>query len=127
MKTIVQLVLLVSIAVGCLAQSQAGDPAQQPRQTLETSDTGVVPLARPYAISTAPHFAVLVQFPRADSIRRIAWNEVGRKVNPGEAAINASSEMVMVTCVISDVPIQYSDCGGQSPIRPASKAMLLRE
>jgi hypothetical protein len=75
MKTIVQLVLLVSIAVGCLAQSQAGDPAQQPRQTLETSDTGVVPLARPYAISTAPHFAVLVQFPKADSIRRIALGD----------------------------------------------------
>jgi hypothetical protein len=75
MKTIVQLALLVSIAVGCLAQSQAGDPAQQPRQTLETSDTGVVPLARPYAISTAPHFAVLVQFPKADSIRRIALGD----------------------------------------------------
>jgi len=72
MKTVVQLALLASIAVGCLAQSQAGDPAQQPRPTLETSDTGVVPLARPYAISTTPHFAVLVQFPKADSIRRIA-------------------------------------------------------
>lgn len=75
MKTIAHLALLVSIAVGCLAQSQPSDAAQQPRRTPETSDTGVVPLARPYAISTAPHFAVLVQFPKADSIRRIALGD----------------------------------------------------
>jgi len=75
MKTIAQFTLLVSIAVGCLAQSQAGDAAQQPRRTPETIDTGLVPLARPYAISTAAHFAVLVQFPKADSIRRIALGD----------------------------------------------------
>jgi hypothetical protein len=34
-----------------------------------------VPLAQPYTISTAPHFAVLVQFPQADSIRRIALGD----------------------------------------------------
>ena len=74
MKTLA-LALLVSIAVGCLAQSQPSDAAQQPRRSPETSDAGVVPLARPYAISTAPHFAVLVQFPKADSIRRIALGD----------------------------------------------------
>src|SRR6184192_3060278 len=75
MKMITQLTLLVSIAAGSLAQSQAGDAAQQSRRTPETNDTGVVSLARPYAISTAPHFAVLVQFPKADSIRRIALGD----------------------------------------------------
>jgi hypothetical protein len=74
-KIIAQFALLVSIAVGSLAQSQAGDSAQQPRRNPETSDTGVVPLTRPYTISTAPHFAVLVQFPKADSIRRIALGD----------------------------------------------------
>jgi hypothetical protein len=74
MKKIPQLILLI-IAVGCLAQSQAGDAAQQPKTASNGSDTGVVPLARPYAISTAPHFAVLVQFPKADSIRRIALGD----------------------------------------------------
>jgi hypothetical protein len=74
MRKIAQLTLLF-VAVGCLAQSQAGDAAQQPKTTSNGSDTGVVPLARPYAISTAPHFAVLVQFPKADSIRRIALGD----------------------------------------------------
>ena len=73
MNTIAQLTLLVSVAAGSLAQSQTGDAPQQ-RRTLET-DTGVVALARPYAISTAAHFAVLVQFPKADSIRRIALGD----------------------------------------------------
>jgi hypothetical protein len=75
MKTIAHLALLVSIAAGCPAQSQPSDAAQQPSLTTEASDTGVVPLDRPYAISTAPHFAVLVQFPKADSIRRIALGD----------------------------------------------------
>jgi hypothetical protein len=75
MKSIVQLTLLLSIAVGCLAQSQAGGVAQQPKANAVGNDTGVVPLVRPYAISTAPHFAVLVQFPKADSIRRIALGD----------------------------------------------------
>ncbi len=74
MRKIAQLIMLF-IAVGCLAQSQAGDVAQQSKLTHSSSDTGVVPLARPYAISTAPHFAVMVQFPNADSIRRIALGD----------------------------------------------------
>lgn len=74
MRKIAQLTLLF-VAVGCLAQSEAGDAAQQLRLTSSGSDTGVVPLARPYAISTAPHFAVMVQFPKADSIRRIALGD----------------------------------------------------
>ena len=74
MRKIAQLTWLF-FAVGCLAQSQAGDTAQQSKLISSGSDTGVVPLARPYAISTAPHFAVLVQFPKADSIRRIALGD----------------------------------------------------
>lgn len=75
MKSIVELTLLLSIAVGSLAQPQAGGAAQQPKTNPDGNDTGVVPLVRPYAISTAPHFAVLVQFPKADSIRRIALGD----------------------------------------------------
>src|SRR5437870_4262182 len=74
MRRIAQLGFLF-IAVACLAQSQAGSIAQQPGATSNGGDTGVVTLVRPYAISTAPHFAVLVQFPRADSIRRIALGD----------------------------------------------------
>ena len=75
MKSTVQLALFVSIAVGCFAQSQTGGAAQQPKTNPDGNDTGVVPLSQPYAISTAPHFAVLVQFPKADSIRRIALGD----------------------------------------------------
>lgn len=74
MRKIAHLTLLF-IAVGCLAQSQSGGTEQQPRTISNGSDTGVVPLARPYAISTALHFAVLVQLPKADSIRRIALGD----------------------------------------------------
>src|SRR5213594_3762923 len=74
MRRIAQLGFLF-IAVACLAQSQAGSIAQQPGATSNGGDTGVVTLVRPYAISTAPHFAVLVQFPKADSIRRIALGD----------------------------------------------------
>ena len=73
MRKIARLTLLF-VAVSCLAQSQDGDAAQEPKTT-SNGDTGVVPLARPYAISTAPHFAVLVQFPKSDSIRRIALGD----------------------------------------------------
>src|SRR5262249_14273445 len=45
---------------------------------------------------------------------------------PSEADINAWLEIVMVTCAISHAPIQCSNCGGHSPIRPASKVMRLR-
>src|SRR6266700_2129301 len=74
MRRIAQLGFLF-IAVACLAQSQAGSIAQQPGATSNGGDTGVVTLVRPYAISTAPHFAVLVEFPKADSIRRIALGD----------------------------------------------------
>lgn len=75
MKTIARLVLVLSVAIGCLGQSQAGDAAQQTTRAPDVNGNGLVPLARPYAISTAPHFAVLVQFPKADSIRRIALGD----------------------------------------------------
>ncbi len=35
----------------------------------------VTPLIYPYSISTEPHFAVFVEFPKADSIRRIALGD----------------------------------------------------
>ncbi len=71
MTRIIRFVLLSLLASSCLAQSQNGTT----QQALATGDTGLVPLASPYTISTAPHFAVLVQFPRADSIRRIALGD----------------------------------------------------
>ena len=74
MRRIVQLAVLF-LSVHCLAQAQAVSAAQQPGATSNGGDTGVVTLVRPYAISTAPHFAVLVQFPKADSIRRIALGD----------------------------------------------------
>ena len=65
------LVLLVCIScVACLAQSEATELAKQSRD-----DSGVVSLSYPYSISTEPHFAVFVEFPKADSIRRIALGD----------------------------------------------------
>jgi hypothetical protein len=55
--------------VACAGQSETGTAKQA------AQETGLVPLAPPYTISTAPHFAVLVQFPRGDSIRRIALGD----------------------------------------------------
>jgi hypothetical protein len=74
MREIAQLTFLF-FALTCLGHAQAGDAAQPSKITSNGSDTEVVPLVRPYAISTAPHFAVLVQFPKADSIRRIALGD----------------------------------------------------
>jgi hypothetical protein len=71
MTKITHFMLLLLLAIGCMAQAQKPNRSQQ----LAVSDTGLVPLAPPYTISTAPHFAVLVQFPRADSIRRIALGD----------------------------------------------------
>jgi hypothetical protein len=56
-------------------QSQTTDAALRVKTKSGAGDAGLVPLVRPYAISTAPHFAVLVQFPKADSIRRIALGD----------------------------------------------------
>ena len=73
-KTLLFLVFLLC-AVCCTAQTI---DAEQPNVTAPVdggSDSGLVPLAPPYTISTAPHFAVLVQFPRQDSIRRIALGD----------------------------------------------------
>jgi hypothetical protein len=71
MTRVISFVLLSLLASSCLTQSQNGTT----QQALAAGDTGLVPLASPYTISTAPHFAVLVQFPRADSIRRIALGD----------------------------------------------------
>jgi hypothetical protein len=71
MTKTVHFMLLLLFAASCMAQAQ-NDSKQAGAATF---DTGLVPLAPPYTISTAPHFAVLVQFPRADSIRRIALGD----------------------------------------------------
>lgn len=60
---------------GCMAQSGPSDTEEPPKQAANATDTDPVPLAYPYAISTAPHVAVFVEFPRADSIRRIALGD----------------------------------------------------
>lgn len=69
MKRFTHFLLLLLFAAGCMAQSQNSTTQQS------APDTGLVPLAPPYTIATAPHFAVLIQFPRADSIRRIALGD----------------------------------------------------
>ena len=71
MTRMIHFMLLLLLAAGCMAQSQKPSKPQQ----VPGSDNGLMPLAAPYTISTAPHFAVLVQFPRADSIRRIALGD----------------------------------------------------
>ena len=67
-------VLAMLICVGCcacLAQSHTIAAVTQP----PSADKGVVPLSYPYSISTEPHFAIFVEFPKADSIRRIALGD----------------------------------------------------
>jgi hypothetical protein len=81
MKRVAQICLLLLCAAGCIAQTENDQPklmasaADTTPLTTAASATGLVPLPAPYTISTAPHFAVLVQFPRADSIRRIALGD----------------------------------------------------
>ena len=68
-------VLIMLVGAGCcacLAQSHAIAAVTQPSSA---ADSGVVRLSYPYSISTAPHFAIFVEFPRADSIRRIALGD----------------------------------------------------
>jgi len=69
MTKIINFIILLVSALSCMAQPQDGKAQQT------APETGLVPLSAPYAISTAPHFAVLVEFPRADSIRRIALGD----------------------------------------------------
>jgi hypothetical protein len=82
MKRVAQICLLLLCAAGCIAQTEKDQPklmasAANTKPSLITapSEAGLVPLLPPYTISTAPHFAVLVQFPRQDSIRRIALGD----------------------------------------------------
>ncbi len=71
--------LVAVIFIGCFncfAQSHAIVAATQPANAKHAaSDSGVVPLSYPYSISTEPHFAIFVEFPKADSIRRIALGD----------------------------------------------------
>ena len=69
MTKIIHFIILLVFALSRMAHSQDGTAEQS------APDTGLVPLSAPYTISTAPHFAVLVEFPRADSIRRIALGD----------------------------------------------------
>src|SRR5690348_2369133 len=61
----------------CFAQSESAATMKQPQgeQAPSAADAGVTPLTYPYSISTEPHFAVFVEFPKADSIRRIALGD----------------------------------------------------
>lgn len=73
-RAIPYIVLVLLVAMNCAAQTE---DRVQPTPTAPdaTTEAGLTPLVPPYAISTAPHFAVLVEFPRADSIRRIALGD----------------------------------------------------
>ena len=71
------LVLVGTASISCFAQSKPM-AAMKPAAGIQPSsaaETGVVPLTYPYSISTEPHFAVFVEFPKADSIRRIALGD----------------------------------------------------
>jgi hypothetical protein len=68
------------VGIGCLAcfaqsESAATVKQQQEEQASNAADAGVTPLTYPYSISTEPHFAVFVEFPKVDSIRRIALGD----------------------------------------------------
>src|SRR5207253_6017598 len=71
------LALIGTGGIPCFAQSKPMAAMKQPEgiQPYSTTETGVVPLSYPYSISTEPHFAVFVEFPKADSIRRIALGD----------------------------------------------------
>jgi len=71
------LVLVGTASIRCFAQSKPMAAMKQPGgiQPSSAIETGVVPLTYPYSISTEPHFAVFVEFPKADSIRRIALGD----------------------------------------------------
>lgn len=73
-RAIPYIVLVLFVAMNCAAQTE---DRVQPAPTAPDAmtESGLTPLVPPYAISTAPHFAVLVEFPRADSIRRIALGD----------------------------------------------------
>jgi hypothetical protein len=71
---------LLLVGIGCFAcfaqsESAAIVKQQQGEQAASTADADVTPLIYPYSISTEPHFAVFVEFPKADSIRRIALGD----------------------------------------------------
>ena len=70
-------VLIGTGGIPCLAQSKPIAVIKQPGgiEPSSTTETGVVPLTYPYSISIEPHFAVFVEFPKADSIRRIALGD----------------------------------------------------
>ena len=70
-------VLIGTGGIPSLAQSKPIAVIKQPGgiEPSSTIETGVVPLTYPYAISTEPHFAVFVEFPKADSIRRIVLGD----------------------------------------------------
>src|SRR5437764_4397678 len=71
------LMLIVTAGISCFAQSKPMAAMKQPGgiQPSSATETGVVPLTYPYSISTEPHFAVFVEFPKADFIRRIALGD----------------------------------------------------
>ncbi len=71
------LLLVGTAGIPCFAQSKPMAAMKQPGgiQPYNATDKGVVPLSYPYSISTEPHFAVFVEFPKADSIRRIALGD----------------------------------------------------
>jgi len=70
-------VVVGTASIPCFAQSKPMAAMKQPGgiQPSSATETGVVPLTYPYSISTEPHFAVFVEFPKADSIRRIALGD----------------------------------------------------
>jgi hypothetical protein len=81
MRNIVRFALFfLLLGIGCFAcfaQSESAATMKQPQgeQAASPAAAGVTRLTYPYSISTEPHFAVFVEFPKADSIRRIALGD----------------------------------------------------
>jgi hypothetical protein len=70
------LVLVVVVCIGGRLSSQAAKKEVKPSTSAASADAGrLITLTPPYVISTLPHFAVWVQFPQADAIRRIALGD----------------------------------------------------
>ncbi len=60
--------------IGLLAQ-QSETHSASPADLATAQMNGLTPLSAPYVVSTAPHTAIWLQFPKGDSIRRIALGD----------------------------------------------------
>ncbi len=78
MKNIRLLVVFLMVVLtypGGVAAQDGDTPSESSKALQSGPFNGLTPLSSPYVISTAPRFAIWVQFPPEDSIRRIALGD----------------------------------------------------